>query len=474
MTGIELELLTDLDMHLFIERGIRGGISMISHRWAEANNKYLPHYDPSKPSSYIIYLDANNLYGWAMSQPLPYGGFQWVSPSAIDIEAILSSSEDGAVGYILEVDLEYPQELHDLHNEYPLAPEKCCITTEELSPYSLSLLQKEGRTNPGNIQKLVPNLKKKQNYVLHYRNLKYYLEKGLKLTKVHKILKFLQKPWLSPYIQFNTEERKKVNTTFEKNFFKLMNNSVYGKTMENVRNRVDIQIVNNVRKAQRLVAAPSFKEFRIFDDDLVGIQRVKNVITLNRPIYVGFAILELSKLHMYEFHYDHMKRNYGSRAQLLFTDTDSLTYSVQTEDIYKDMSLHLDLYDTSEYPKEHPLYSEKNKKRIGCFKDELNGAPVQEFVGLKAKMYSLLTPCGEKKTAKGVSRTVLRKHIRHLNYKDCLFNETRSRDMQRRIASESHRLFTVECQRGCYRQETAKCSKHNATDRLVIINKNRE
>ncbi|KFM56741.1 hypothetical protein X975_19627, partial [Stegodyphus mimosarum] len=223
-----------------------------------------------------------------------------------------------------------------------------------------------------------------------------------------------------------------------------MNNSVYGKTMENVRNRVDIQIVNNVRKAQRLVAAPSFKEFRIFDDDLVGIQRVKNVITLNRPIYVGFAILELSKLHMYEFHYDHMKRNYGSRAQLLFTDTDSLTYSVQTEDIYKDMSLHLDLYDTSEYPKEHPLYSEKNKKRIGCFKDELNGAPVYEFVGLKAKMYSLLTPCGEKKTAKGVSRTVLRKHIRHLNYKDCLFNETRSRDMQRRIASESHRLFTVE------------------------------
>ncbi|KFM68525.1 hypothetical protein X975_13710, partial [Stegodyphus mimosarum] len=387
MTDQALELLTDVDMHLFIENGIRGGVSMITQRKSVANNKYLKNFDSTKESKYILYLDANNLYGWAMSQPLPYGNFEWVEPDKNIIEKILTLSEDSLDGYILEVDLEYPKELHNAHNDYPLAPEKMKIIANHLSPYAVSVLKNDKFISN---TKLVPNLNPKFNYIIYHKNLQLYLSLGMKLTHVHKIIKFKQKAWLQPYIQFNTDQRKDAQTGYEKDFFKLMNNSVYGKTMENVRKHIDVQLVNTEKRAKKLVAAPTFHNFRIFDHDLVGIQRLKNCVSLNRPIYVGFVILELSKYHMYNFHYNHIKKQYGERAKLLFTDTDSLTYEILTEDVYRDMSFHMHLYDMSDYPKTHALYSISNKKKIGCFKDEMSSKAILEFIGLRAKMYSLL------------------------------------------------------------------------------------
>ena len=234
MTGINLELITDIDMQLFIEKGLRGGISYIAHRHAEANNKYIRNYDPDILFSYIMYLDANNLYGWAMSQPLPYGNFRWVRANNV-------IPKRKGIGHIYEVDLEYPKELHDLHNDYPCAPEKIKVSDDMLSDYCREIKDKFNISS-GNVNKLIPTLNDKKNYVLHEENLKLYLSLGLKLKKIHRVLEFSEKPWLKPYIDFNTDKRTKAKNAFEKDFFKLMNNSVFGKTMENIRKRSNIYL----------------------------------------------------------------------------------------------------------------------------------------------------------------------------------------------------------------------------------------
>ena len=180
MTGVRLDLISDVNMQLLIEKGMRGGISTITHRYAQANNKYMKNYDPQKESSHIIYSDANNLYGCAMIQKLPTGDFRWVpSPEYINLD---SYDENSDKGLILEVDLEYPKELHDLHNDYPLAPEKITVGEEMLSDYCQRIQSREG-IKVGQMEKLIPNLRDKEKYVLHYRNLQLYLSLGLKLKK---------------------------------------------------------------------------------------------------------------------------------------------------------------------------------------------------------------------------------------------------------------------------------------------------
>ena len=207
MTNIKLELITDIDMFQFIEKGMRGGISYIANRYGEANNKYMKEYDEKVPSKYIMYLDANNLYGWAMSQYLPTGGFRWMTDKQINNIDLAKYNENSKKGLILEVDLEYPKELHNLHNDYPLSAEKVCVNKEMLSDYCKKIATKYN-ISTGLVSKLVPTLKNKEKYVLHYRNLQLYLDLGLKLTKVHRVLEFNQSPWLKQYIDFNTEKRK--------------------------------------------------------------------------------------------------------------------------------------------------------------------------------------------------------------------------------------------------------------------------
>jgi len=314
-TKIKLDLLKDPDMLLMIEKGIRGGISTITHRYAKANNPYIQEsYDETKPNSYITYLDANNLYGWAMSQYLPTGNFKW-KKNVEDID-VLDISDKSRRGYILEVDLEYPRKLHDLHIDYRLAAKNMELNKN---------------------YKLVPNLNNKTKYIIHYRNLKQCLKLGLKLTKVHRILEFNQSDWMKSYIELNTNKRKQARNEFEKDFYKLMNNSVFGKTMENIRNRVDVQLVKNEEQAQKLVNKPNFESFKIFSENLIACHMKKTKLRFDKPIYVGMTILELSKTLMYDFHYNHIKNKYNENAKLLFTDTDSLCYYIQTNDVYKDM-----------------------------------------------------------------------------------------------------------------------------------------
>ena len=207
MTGVKLEKISDIDKYLFIEKGLRGGIYYIAKRCAKANNKYMNDYHPKKQATFISYIDMNNLYGWAMSEYLPYKEFNWLKN--IDEFDVMSISEKSPIGYFLEVDLEYPDELHELHNDYPLAPEKLAVSSDMLSKYCKKIADKY-EIKVGDVKKLIPNLVNKTNYVVHYRNLQLYLSLGMKLTKIHKVLKFKQSDWMQKYIDFNTKKRMKV------------------------------------------------------------------------------------------------------------------------------------------------------------------------------------------------------------------------------------------------------------------------
>ena len=244
ITKVELEKISDADMHLFLEKCMRGGISYINKRFSKVNNEYCPDYDRIKPEKYITYLDMNNLYEGAMSEYLPYGGSKWVKVNNKTVNRVLNKSDNSLHGYFLKADLDYPEKLHDIHNDYSLAPEKIKIKEEMLSPYSLEI-KKENDIKVGDIDKLVPNLLPKKNYVVHYRNLKYYLLEGLILSKVHRILEFKQSAWMKPYIDFNTQKRKEATNEAVKNLFNLLSNAVYRKIMENMTKRIKIRITTN-------------------------------------------------------------------------------------------------------------------------------------------------------------------------------------------------------------------------------------
>ena len=441
MTGINLELITDIDMQLFIEKGLRGGISYIAHRHAEANNKYMKNYDPNKLISYIMYLDANNLYGWAMSKPLPYGNFKWVNADGV-------ITKEYGIGHIYEVDLEYPKELHDLHNDYPCAPEKIKVTDDMLSDYCREIKDKFNISS-GNVNKLIPTLYDKKNYVLHEENLKLYLSLGLKLKKIHRVLEFSEKPWLKEYIDFNTEKRKDAKNAFEKDFFKLMNNSVFGKTMENIRKRSNIYLETDPDHFLRQTAKPTFVSCKIFHENLVAIHMKKSFLKLDKPSYVGMCILDLSKVLMYDFHYNFIKAKYGDKAKLLFTDTDSLCYHILTDDVYEDLYNHKDMFDNSDYSKSSKFYFDENKKVIGKFKDEAAGNPITSFIGHKSKMYSYTVELPKVKIknvkkAKGIKKNIIERDLDHKDYLSVLQNKTIRKHKMKTIRSDHHVVSSYE------------------------------
>ncbi|XP_030757229.1 uncharacterized protein LOC115883085 [Sitophilus oryzae] len=335
-TSIELKLLTDLDMIHFFKHGIRGGVSQCSVRKAIANNKFMSIYDASKPTSYIMYLDATNLYGAAMSQYLPTGNFTWLTEEEISNLNFMNIDKNSNIGYVFEVDLEYPEHLHDLHNELPFCPES---------------VQPEG----SKVSKLIPNFNSKVRYVIHYQNLQQALNHGLKLAKIHRILSFNQSPWLKTYIDLNTAKRNNAENKFEKDFFKLMNNAVFGKTMENVEKRVNI---------------------------------------------------------------NYIKPKYGNKASLLYTDTDSLILQIQTDNFYDDMRENLDRFDTSNYWQNNPHNIPVNSSVLGRMKDEYAGKILWEFYGTGAKAYCVNVDGELTKKAKGVPDYITKQDISLDDYKN--------------------------------------------------------
>ena len=302
------------------EYGIRGGITQSVERYSKANNKYMDDYNPNEESSYVQYLDANNLYGGAMSQELPVKGFKWVDPSS---ECNTEKNGIYTKGYLLDVDVHYPKNLP--HSDFPFLAEKMCIN---------------------GVTKLVPNMLDKKNYVVHYKTLMQALGHGLKLIKINRALEFDQTDWLKSYIDLNTNMRTKATNDFENNFYKLMNNAVFGKTMENIRKHKNFKLVTTEKKYCKYVMKPNFKGATRFTEDLVGIYMGKTEIVMSKPIYVGQAILDLSKITI---HYNYAKPKWNN-VKLLYQDTDSLIYNIKTEDFYKDISEDVKTrFDTSNY-----------------------------------------------------------------------------------------------------------------------------
>ena len=275
----------------------------------------------------------------------------------------------------------------------------------------------------GLVSKLIPTLRDKKEYVLHYHNLQLYLDLGLKIKKVHRVLKFDQFPWLKQYIDFNTEKRKHAKHSFEKDFFKLMNNSVFGKIMENLHKRVDVRLVTDEKKLDKLTSKPTYVSSKIFNENLMAVHKVKETLTLNRLAYVGMCILDLSKTLMCNFHYNYIKKKYNNRARLLVTNTDSLTYEIEAEDVYKDFWNDKDMFYNSDYLESSPYYCNVNKKVIDKFKDEACGVPMVEFIGLKSKIYSYVKD-NEKggRTTKGIKKNVIKNNIKHEDYKNVILN----------------------------------------------------
>ena len=403
--GVELELLTDYDMLLMIEESRRGGICHAVHRYAKANNKYMKNYDKSKGSSYIQYLNTNNLYDAAMYEKLPINGFKWVNDiSGINKKFVKSyDKKNSDKGYILELDVDYPSKLHKLHSDMPFLPEKMKIDKT---------------------QKLVCNLRDKKKYLVHISILKQALNHGLKLKKVHRVIEFNQEAWLKKYIDINTELRKKASNDFEKYFFKLMNNAVFGKTMENVRKHRDIKLVKTDYKRNKLVSEPNYHTMKLISENLSIIEMKKAKVKMKKPIYLGLSILEISKIIMYEFWYDYMKKKYGDMVKLCYMDTDSLIMNIKTKGFYKDIAQDVEeRFDTSNYDVDRPLPKGKNKKVIGLMKDELGGGMITEFVALRPKTYSYLTDeFIEMKKVKGTKKYVIKKMLKFEDYKKCLFD----------------------------------------------------
>ena len=295
-------------------------------------------------------------------------------------------------------------------------------------------------------KKLVCNLYDKKNYDFHIRSLKQAINHGLILKKVHRVIQFNQESWLKPYIDMNTELRKKSKNDFEKDFFKLMNNTVFGKTMENVRKHRDIKLVNTDKRRNRLVSEPNYHTTKWFQEKLLAIEMKKTKGKMNKPIYLGLSILEISKTLMYEFWYDYMKPKYGDNVKLCFMNTDSFIMHIKTEDLYKDIANDVDKkFDSSNYEVNRPLPTEKNKKVIGLMKDELGGKIMTEFVALRPKTYSYLTDdCEEDKKSKGKKKCVAKRRLKFNDYKYCLLNNEIILKSQQIFKSEKHDVCTEE------------------------------
>ena len=346
-TNVELELLTDYDMFLMVEEGIRRGICHAVQLYAHANNKYMNDYDKKKKSSYIQYL-----YGKATTEKLPVKGFRWMEDiSKIDEDFVKVYNKNDNKGYILDVDVDYPSKLQNLHSDLPFLAERMVIN---------------------NTKKLVCNLNDKKNYIVHINILKQDLDHGLKLKKVHRVIEFEQEAWLKEYIDVNTEFRKKETNDFEKDFFKLMNNAVFGKTMENVRKHRDIKLVKSDKKRNKLVSEPNFHTMKLIDNNLAIIEMKKVKVKMNKPIYLGLSMLDISKITMYRFWYDYVKIKYEDRVRLrlCYMDTDSFVMNIKTKDFYEDISQDVNKrFDTSNYTFDRPLPTGINKKVIGLMKD---------------------------------------------------------------------------------------------------------
>ncbi len=459
MTKVELELITEPEHYLLWEKAVRGGVACISRRYARANHsdmlecdlntgKFYMGWDESKESCHLLDLDANALYSHCMSQCLPTGGFYMYNSEEIAGLDLQNFPDEGPIALLLEVDLFIDPSLHDYLNCLPPCPEHLTVTYDMLSPYSKELL-KLLNINYKAESKLVPNLLPKDRYVVTHKVMKLYQALGVQIKKIHRVLQYRQSPWLKKYVDFQTELRKNAKNKFEKDLAKLYCNSLYGKMLENKRSHANIELVHNEKRFLKLVAKANLKSFVRFNEGLAAVHLRFTRLTLDSPIFVGAQILDLAKYHMYFFFYRVLKEGiFKGRVFLLGMDTDSVIVALYTNSLYRDLKELEPYLDFSGYPTSHPLYNSGHRNTPGYFKDELNSKIMLEWVGLKAKLYSMqvgiLFDVQTVSRAKGVSKAVRKKLLKHGHYRAALFEEKQRFDHNMRIGSDKHEVYTFD------------------------------
>ena len=435
MTGVKLDFITDDKLRLLLENNMRGGPS------ACMGNRYVKRGERK-----IVYEDMNNLYGWSMSQYLPTGDFHEIKVTKSNLKTFLRTPDNNEHGFLIECDLEYPSSIHKKTKYFPFLPEKKTIKVEDFSPYMTT--NKPEKYKP--TEKLIMDQTNKHRYFSHYRDLKFYLRHGSRILNVHTVYKFKQSPWLAKYIKYNTEQRSKAETEFEKHFYKLMNNSFYGKTIKNNRKRLNLDLIDksDIHKILNRQSKLSF------DDKIAEYEKFnlysfnKETIKFTKPIYVGFCVLELSKLLMYEWYYDKMQPYFGEdNLELHYLDTDAFIFSFKPiKSLIEDLKHFKDDFDFSDLDPSHELYSKVNKKVIGKMKLETSPElDLDEAVFLRSKSYCL----NIKQNRSHCKHKGVQDHNKYTleDYKYCLENNKIKYGVNYSFRSNKHEITMVKQKR---------------------------
>ena len=469
-SGEMIDLLQDIDMVRLFERGIRGGLTFVNKHQVQA---HIPELNNDQDGNiHLAYIDQNNLYGSSLCRPLPHSEFTWLAQDELEHlsnpSEILKLDNEADYGYLFEVDLDYPSELHAATADFPLAPESAYIETDMFSDFMKQLYEnicaaRGCDTKYESYRKLLLTQYDKQYYVCHYSILKFYLEMGMRLVRVRSVIRFRQKRFVEPYIKYNSSRRAEARNAFEKDYYKLKNNSFFGKTMEDVRHRIDYRLLTRWDRMERLSSSPLFVDFDIFSESVVGVHMFKSKVVLDKPVYIGQAVLDYSKLEMYTLYYNVLRKCPLIRQpELVGGDTDSFFLALHTEkgvslgEIFKHLSKY---FDSSNYPQDHPLYSAANKAKLGCFKDEAAGKQIEEMILLRPKMYSMKYLGQEAgiKRAKGISRHLVAS-TSHDTYREAFLSQQETNYDMTILRSTLHTIQTVTFRkRGLSTWEDKRC-----------------
>ena len=390
-------------------------------------------------------------YGYAQRMKLPIGGYEFMDEAEIEesfADMLRDYNQDTIglqEGFIAEVDLSYPEHLHHLHESYPLAPHPFTPRPEDLSDYQ-NKCHSVLNTKPSTVKKLSATFLKREKYVVHALNLKLYQRLGMKIEKVHRVLTFQECEFLRKYINFCTDMRSKSTTKIGSRFWKLMNNSVFGKWIEDTSKYINMGFATNAEYAKKSMSNPKFKHFMVINEKLIGLTFERKKQEVKQAVAIGFSILELSKELMYRTYYEKIVPSLGEKCRVLFSDTDSLFISCESENPLRKLK---SILDTSNFDKSHPLRSLDRKSKVGYFKSEVGSSKISKFIGLRSKVYSFISDDGRVAKCKGVSKNY-QKNLQFLHFEKCLSEICSVSTPQRNLISQKHKIMLAKQQKLCF------------------------
>ena len=438
---IKIKILDNYKIYSAFESMARGGLCDIaSIRYSCANNIYMENYDPNVESSYIMHFDINSMYGHIMrTYPMPYDEFSFLTNEEIRDFNIWDYNINSDHGFLLNINIsEINIKYHDYYNDLPLCPVKETVLKKNISDYQKKIL-KENDKNFISSQKLICNFNEKQNYTLHYLTLQYYLKMpGFKVKQINYIIKFKQAKYLKDYIEYNHKNRIKSTNENDKNLYKLMINSSFGRTLLNKKKYCsNLKIFNDqdYDKVLKIISNDRFKDYEAIDENNAIINIEKQCIKLDSPSYIGSCILDLSKIIFYDNWYK-LKNKYKDNISLMYYDTDSYLCHIKTEDIYKDMSM-MNIFDMSSYNHDFKYYKQ-GVYEMGLLKDEnsVYNSQIVEACALKSKLYGYIKE-NDKIKYKGIKN-----ELDFQSLKNVVFNNEMIKSDFYTIKAKNHKIFS--------------------------------